>query len=387
MVLRGETVAAPRGAMLGVLFLFAFFAFADAASGASGGEVVRMTGGGFGPERVEIQAGEAVVFENGDAKGHWPASDAHPMHDEYPDFDPKEPVEPGEEWSFTFEEPGEWSFHDHMNPMFTGEIVVREESGFFAPIGNFFAAISSLFSGEEHVSHGHGGEHGEGSAGEKYAEIVRDEDPRAALARLGADMEEDDEVLRGCHPVAHEIGHTAYEKYGDFGEAMKFQDEVCNSGYVHGVIEERFAQSDDVLTDMKTMCADYGEAGGYLEWQCYHGIGHGVMYFTSNDLPRALGMCDAFEGAAGRSSCYNGTFMENFGADGNLHIPPSTWTTKTRSPRAPSARTATRWIAIYTPRFITSAVARATMKARWNFAKAPRRRSVSPACKASARKP
>ncbi len=84
--------------------------------------------------------------------------------------------------------------------------------------------------------------------------------------------------------MVREIGHAAYEKYDDFGKAMKYQDELCSSGYVHGVIEERFAQSGDILTDMKTMCADY-RAGGYLQWQCYHGIGHGVMYYTSNDLP------------------------------------------------------------------------------------------------------
>ncbi|MGH3086250.1 MAG: cupredoxin domain-containing protein [Rubrobacteraceae bacterium] len=313
--------------MAGIAFcllvsVFLAFAAADAARGDSGGKVVRMTGEGFEPERVELEAGEAVVFENEDDEGHWPASDDHPMHDEYPNFDPKEPVGAGDEWSFTFEKPGEWGFHDHMNPMFTGEVIVREKDGFLARLGGFFASVISAIPHGEHLLSGGEDEekasHHEG-AGDRYADMVGDEDPRVAMNQLSEDMEEDEELLRSCHPVVHEIGHAAYDKYGDFGEAMKYQDEVCNSGYVHGVIEERFAQSDNVLADMKTMCADY-RSGGYLEWQCYHGIGHGVMYYTSNDLPRALEMCDAFEDASGRSSCYNGLFMENFGADGNLHV-------------------------------------------------------------------
>lgn len=38
---------------------------------------------------------------------------------------------------------------------------------------------------------------------------------------------------------------------------MKYQDEVCNSGYLHGIIEARFSRSDDVFADMKTMCDPY----------------------------------------------------------------------------------------------------------------------------------
>ncbi len=326
MGLRGETGAMLWGAALGLLCLlasaFTFLAFADTAAAHEDpdGEVVHMTDEGFEPARVEVEAGEAVILENKDIEGHWPTSDAHPMHDEYAAFDPKEPIEAGGEWSFVFEELGEWGFHDHMNPMFTGEVAIREKSGFLSAVGSIFAAIASVFSTEEasEAPDGSAEEDTPASDGARYAALVRDEDPRFALARLGEDMEEDEEILRSCHPIVHEIGHAAYDKYGDFGEAMKYQDEVCNSGYVHGVIEERFAQSDDVLADMKTLCADY-RSGSYLQWQCYHGIGHGVMYYTSNDLPRALEMCDAFEDASGRSSCVNGAFMENFSADGNLH--------------------------------------------------------------------
>ena len=117
----------------------------------------------------------------------------------------------------------------------------------------------------------------------------------------------------------HEIGRAAYEKYGAFGEAMKYQDEICNAGYLHGVIESRLSRSTDVFADMKTMCEEY-PPGRLLSGDCYHGLGHGVMYYTANDLPRSLEMCDAFEKSFGRSNCISGVFMENFNADQKLHL-------------------------------------------------------------------
>ena len=132
-------------------------------------------------------------------------------------------------------------------------------------------------------------------------------------------METDEALLRSCHPLVHDIGHAAYEKYGDVAEAMKYQNEVCNSGYLHGIIERRFEESDDILADVNSMCDPY-RRGSYLGWQCYHGLGHGVMFYTSNDLPRSLEMCDALERDFDRSNCANGVFMENFSADQKLHV-------------------------------------------------------------------
>jgi hypothetical protein len=44
------------------------------------------------------------------------------------------------------------------------------------------------------------------------------------------------------------------------------------------------------------------------------------MYYTANDLPRSLEMCDAFDSAFARTTCSNGIFMENFSADQKLHL-------------------------------------------------------------------
>jgi plastocyanin len=305
--------------------------------------VVRVTETGFEPREVEVRAGGTVVFENAGREAHWPASDDHPTHTGYPAFDPKKPLQPGEKWSFTFEKPGEWGYHDHASPSLTAEVVARpgassggrEGSGLLASGGAlvsdvYGAALSALATEEEGTSDeargdqllGESGEQPEGGFEETkgaYLALVRDEDPRVALARVREEVGTDDALARSCHDLVHDIGHEAYEKYGDFGEAMKYQDEVCNSGYLHGIIEERFSRSDDVFADMKTMCDPY-RSRSFLGWQCYHGLGHGAMYYTANDLPRSLEMCDAFRGSFGRSSCANGVFMENFAADQKLHL-------------------------------------------------------------------
>ena len=339
--------------LLACLSVAGFFALAGEASaheGDDGSVVVHVTDDGFEPRSVEVDAGTTVVFENVGGEAHWPASDDHPTHEEYPEFDPKKPVQPGTEWSFTFDRPGEWGYHDHMNPYLTGEIEVlperdpagSEPGGLLSSIGAFFAnayeAGVSLFGGEKEEpasaseaetagsSEGSSNESSGGLSEERYEEVkdeyvtlVREENPRVALEKLGDEMETDAALLRSCHPLVHDIGRAAYEKYGDVGEAIKYRNEVCNSGYLHGVIESHLSESDDILADVKTMCDGY-RSRSYTGWQCYHGLGHGVMFYTANDLPRSLGMCESLEGAFDRSNCTNGVFMENFNADQKLHV-------------------------------------------------------------------
>lgn len=152
----------------------------------------------------------------------------------------------------------------------------------------------------------------------EFLELMRARDPAFALAVLRERVKTDNALLRSCHVMAHEIGRAAYETYGDFGEAMKYQDEICNSGYLHGIIESYFSRSDDVFRAMQTVCDPYPR-GKYLSWECYHGTGHGAMFYTDNDLPKSLALCDGHESSFARSACTNGVFMENFNTDQKLH--------------------------------------------------------------------
>ncbi len=152
----------------------------------------------------------------------------------------------------------------------------------------------------------------------ELVEIVEKSNPRVALEELRKRADSNPSILRACHTLIHEIGHTAYKKYGDFGEAMKYHDSYCNSGYVHGVIEGHFTKDKDIYQEMNTLCKDY-PAGKFARAQCYHGMGHGLMYFTDNDLPKSLELCNSYTDSSAQSNCTWGVFMENFSANPSLH--------------------------------------------------------------------
>lgn len=92
----------------------------------SGEVTIRMTRDDFIPDTVTITRGTKVTFVNGDKLSHWPASDLHPSHMLYPEFDPKKGIGPGEEWSFVFEKTGKWDMHDHLIPYIVGTVTVSE---------------------------------------------------------------------------------------------------------------------------------------------------------------------------------------------------------------------------------------------------------------------
>ncbi len=152
----------------------------------------------------------------------------------------------------------------------------------------------------------------------EFLALLNTHDPRFALAQLREQVKTDDALLRSCHALVHEIGREAYKKYADFGLAMQYQDEICNSGYLHGIIETHLFKNVDVLGAIKVVCSPY-PTGKYLSWECYHGVGHGVMYYTANDLPRSLEMCEKYENDFARTTCINGAFMENFNTDQKSH--------------------------------------------------------------------
>lgn len=84
------------------------------------------TKSGYEPSEVVVSKGTTVLWKNDSGSFHWPASDPYPSHSEYPSFDAKRPLAPGEEWQFTFDRPGEWGFHDHIKAIVTGTIHVED---------------------------------------------------------------------------------------------------------------------------------------------------------------------------------------------------------------------------------------------------------------------
>ena len=100
--------------------------------------------------------------------------------------------------------------------------------------------------------------------------MVKADGPRAALDRLIQIFASDEELAGLCHPLAHEVGHAAQEALG-FTGALALQDDVCGSGYVHGVIEQELADHiHDFESRFPTLCPSD-------DARCFHGLGHGLM--------------------------------------------------------------------------------------------------------------
>lgn len=87
--------------------------------------VITYTDAGFMPQTITIKSGDIVTFVNQSSRKMWTASDPHPAHTNYPDFDEKVSVGKGESWSFVFDKVGSWGYHNHNNPSDTGTIVVK----------------------------------------------------------------------------------------------------------------------------------------------------------------------------------------------------------------------------------------------------------------------
>ncbi|MBI4232384.1 S-layer homology domain-containing protein [Candidatus Peregrinibacteria bacterium] len=101
---------------------------------------VDITEDGFSPEELSVKKGDTVKWVNKDAdEKHWPASNDHPTHTDYPGtanskcdtddedgiFDACSGLEENASWSFTFDEVGSWDYHDHLSPSLTGTITVE----------------------------------------------------------------------------------------------------------------------------------------------------------------------------------------------------------------------------------------------------------------------
>ena len=83
---------------------------------------------GVTPKELTIAVGDTVEFRNSDVKPHWLASNPHPAHTDYSEFDPKTALAPGGIWTFKFDKAGTWKFHDHLNGrnlQFQGTIIVK----------------------------------------------------------------------------------------------------------------------------------------------------------------------------------------------------------------------------------------------------------------------
>ncbi len=90
-------------------------------------KIVLYSADGFLPASVTIKPGEKIVFRNQSDVSMWVASDPHPVHSSYQEFDALKGYSAGEQYSFTFMQKGTWTYHNHLNPSHVGTIMVNNE--------------------------------------------------------------------------------------------------------------------------------------------------------------------------------------------------------------------------------------------------------------------
>ena len=132
---------------------------------------------------------------------------------------------------------------------------------------------------------------------------------------------EDPELRRDCHPVVHAIGRETFRLKGNIHDSFSACDQTCHSGCYHGSVE-RFLRGDDIYSEtykhpsqaelkQKAAAACDSNTPLRLRYQCLHGLGHAILFFSAYQLQSSLDICDALDDDWSRSSCYGGVFMEN----------------------------------------------------------------------------
>ena len=155
---------------------------------------------------------------------------------------------------------------------------------------------------------------------ERYRSIVARKGVAEAFADLKANYPTDSAAQRLCHAITHAIGRAAVTNDSDISAAFVHGDNFCGSGYYHGVLQGlafRMGRA-RLLSELNSVCAGIpGKERHSLDYyNCVHGLGHGIMAITGDDLFDALQGCARLTGSMEENACANGVLMENLVVDG-----------------------------------------------------------------------
>ena len=222
--------------------------------------VVR-TGDTFVPPLLIVPLGATVTFTSNQELPYWPASDLHPSHDIFSDFDPKRALLGDESWSFTFNEQGQWLYHDHLASYAGGSIFVVTSP--LDPIG-----IECDSSANEVRCWS-----------QLLAKVVSENNLSSAFALVERLYTQSPNFAVACHNLTHDIGVKAYARYKDNVPILP-ESRYCNAGFYHGYMEgllnDVFRPSEGVAFCTR-VGATLKDTFPRAEDQCRHGIGHGAL--------------------------------------------------------------------------------------------------------------
>jgi hypothetical protein len=323
-----------------ILFLILSLFFPTTVSAHSEVQIIEITKDGFNPQSVIVDHNQTIIFLNRDEVPRWPASNSHPSHDVYPEFDPKNSIEPGASWPFKPQKIGTWKYHDHLFPHMRGVIIVNAETSVVKTMdvkeklseenppketsekkGLFYIAwdaITKLFTNIKQVFIPQDKFQSPSKIvfiqlpPEKQTEVIKKiakDDPKDAWKYLKDVYKNENGAAGSVHDLAHITGNLLYSSYGLTG--LSFCSQEFAFGCYHGFLDKAFANNLDHLLDTEKACLELDankEVTGPVA-SCIHGIGHGVAsYYLTEDLEASLETCNKL--TKGSHYCFDGVFME-----------------------------------------------------------------------------
>lgn len=236
---------------------------------------------GFTPASLTVKQGDLIKFSTTLKDPFWPASDPHPLHSLYPQFDPKKPVNPGEVWTFKAGKIGLWAYHDHLFPANKGIINVVSKSS--------WEIRGKVLKRDDLLT------------------MVGKDGPQKTYSNLKQIY---DESSLYAHSTFHLFGEVLYTKFGLDG--IQYCDNFAGFGCYHGFFIKAVSDKGlDVAIDLDKYCVEkFGPQG----LGCPHGIGHGLVEYFGLGLDKinqALVVCSKLTWQGPLFGCAGGVFMEN----------------------------------------------------------------------------
>ena len=228
---------------------------------------------GFNPKQLTINKGDSVKFINKTDKEFWPASNVHPDHTIYSEFDPKKPITPYKSWSFRFDKEGVWGYHDHLNSLYEGLIIVGQDT--------IFSEVDCLENQpkcwQDAVENG-----------------LAEDSIEGGFNVLSKIYENDESFKQSCHGYTHIIGKEAYKIFAEGKDmALTPKASYCGYGFYHGFMETLLQTTGD-LSQARKFCEYVDKQLASQNpgaWRaCFHGIGHGAV---DGSDPRTWGDAEA----------------------------------------------------------------------------------------------
>lgn len=233
--------------------------------------------GGFYPTELTIKKGDSVKFTTKTGEEFWPATDIHPTHSIYSEFDQKQPISSNSTWTFKFTKEGRWAYHDHLTPTFKGLIIVSD--------GKVKASISFKSDVENCAKLDDVGQRDK-CYQELVQNIASENDMDKTIDLIEKIYLENPGFENNCHDFMHKVGAVAFKNFTsnvNFSPSVK--SVICGYGFYHGFLET-LTKNGGGAKKAKEFCKFFDsrlhEQLPNILFQCYHGLAHGTVLSQEN---------------------------------------------------------------------------------------------------------